>query len=358
MNLGNKIRELRRASNLTQEQLAASLNISPQAISKWEMGASYPDMTMIPTLAAFFKVSLDELFDFDVKNVDKEIEDIRLKSNSFFWNNFEKAEQILLDGLKLYPASVQLKTELFELYAYNTDRGDEIVNKAFELGSHIISVSQDIFCTCRTKSNMIHIYSILEVVKGEDHYEDIKKIIDTLPYMYPYMIQDKMRLSASYIKGEEGMKEAKALKDIEWQEFFIACDMVGHRYFDDEDYENAMVSFQESVDVIERFMYADKQGYDAYPIGGTHANHAITLLDIATCKFRLGKADGIDELIEKAKHIYFDTYDHIELYDYNKTMGEMLKYFTKEYNKKKLSEYKSLDLSEIEKRIAEKNTDK
>ncbi|MBE6653125.1 MAG: helix-turn-helix transcriptional regulator, partial [Ruminococcaceae bacterium] len=50
MNLGNKIRELRRANNLTQEQLAASLNISAQAVSKWEMGASYPDMTMIPTL--------------------------------------------------------------------------------------------------------------------------------------------------------------------------------------------------------------------------------------------------------------------------------------------------------------------
>ena len=66
MNLGNKIRELRRAANLTQEQLATSLNISAQAVSKWEMNASYPDMTMIPVLASFFKVSLDELFDFDV----------------------------------------------------------------------------------------------------------------------------------------------------------------------------------------------------------------------------------------------------------------------------------------------------
>ena len=41
MNLGNKIRELRRAKNLTQEQLAESLNISPQAVSKWEMGVSH-----------------------------------------------------------------------------------------------------------------------------------------------------------------------------------------------------------------------------------------------------------------------------------------------------------------------------
>ena len=355
MNLGNKIRELRRARNLTQEQLAATLNISAQAVSKWEMGASYPDMTMIPTLAALFKVSLDELFDFDVKNVDKEIEDIRLEYNKYFWSNFEKAEQILLDGLKLYPASIQLKTELFELYAYNIDRGDEIITKAFELGSHIISISQDIFCTCRTKANMIHIYTCLEILKGQDHYEDIKKIIETLPYIYPYMVQDKMRLSASHIKGEEGMTEAKALKDIEWQEFFIACAQVGRRYFDMGDYENAMIHFQESVDVIERFMYSDKQGFDAYPIGGTHANHAIRLLDIATCMFRLGKTEGIDALIEKSKHIYFDTYNHIELRDYNKTMRKMVDYFTKEYNQKKLNEYKPLDLSEIEQRIKDKN---
>lgn len=355
MNLGNKIRELRRAGSLTQEQLAAALNISPQAVSKWEMGASYPDMTMIPIIASFFKVSLDELFDFDVKNVEKEIEEIRLEYGKYFWENFVKAEQILLDGLKLYPASIRLKTELVELYAYNADRGDEIIHKAFELAGQIVQVSQDVFCTCRTKSNMIHIYRYLENERGQDHYEEIKQIIETLPYMYPYMLQDRMRLSASFIKGEEGMREAKELQDIEWQELFIACAGVGHRYFEMEDYENAMASYQESVDVIERFMYPDKQGYDAYPIGGTHANHAITLLRIAACMHRLGKTDGMDARIEKAKHIYFDAYNHMELRDYNKTMREMLDYFTKQYNKLKLDDYKPLDLSEIEKRIAEKN---
>jgi transcriptional regulator with XRE-family HTH domain len=351
MNLGNKIRELRRAGSLTQEQLAAALNISPQAVSKWEMGASYPDMTMIPIIASFFKVTLDELFDFDVKNVEKEIEEIRLEYGKYFWENFVKAEQILLDGLKLYPASIRLKTELVELYAYNADRGDEIINKAFELAGQIVQVSQDVFCTCRTKSNMIHIYRYLENERGQDHYEDIKKIIETLPYMYPYMLQDRMRLSASFIKGEEGMREAKELQDIEWQELFIACAGVGHRYFEMEDYENAMASYQESVDVIERFMYPDKQGYDAYPIGGTHANHAMTILDIATCMFRLGRIEGIDELIERSKHIYFDTYNHIELRDYGKTMTEMLKYYKEQYDKKKLNEYKPLDLSAFEKRI-------
>jgi len=267
MNLGNKIRELRRERNLTQEQLAASLNISPQAVSKWEMGASFPDMTMIPVLAGLFKVSLDELFDFNVNDIDKEIEQIRLEYNRYFGSSFEKAEQILLDGLKLYPASLQLKTELFELYTYNVERGDEIITKAFELCSQIIHVSQDIFCTCRTKANLIHIYKYLEQHKNQDHSEEIKKLIESLPYMYPYMLQDRMRLAAAYIKGEEGMQEAKKLKDIEWQELFIACSIEGQRYFELGDYENALNAFQQSVDVIERFMYPDQVGYEAYPMG-------------------------------------------------------------------------------------------
>ena len=66
---------------------------------------------------------------------------------------------------------------------------------------------------------------------------------------------------------------------------------------------------------------------------------------------RLGKTDGMDALIEKAKHIYFDAYETIELRDYKKEMSKMLAYFTKEYNKKGLSEYKPLDLGEIENRI-------
>ena len=55
------------------------------------MEASYPDMTMIPVLAGFFKVSLDELFDFDLSTVDKEIEETRLEYNKYLWSDFNKA---------------------------------------------------------------------------------------------------------------------------------------------------------------------------------------------------------------------------------------------------------------------------
>ena len=61
MEIGKKIRELRIARNLTQEALAAELSVTPQAISKWECGTTTPDIQLLPDIAIFFGVTLDEL---------------------------------------------------------------------------------------------------------------------------------------------------------------------------------------------------------------------------------------------------------------------------------------------------------
>lgn len=61
LNFGNQIRLNRRRMNLTQEQLAEKFGISPQAISRWETGATYPDIEMLPMIASFFETSVDSL---------------------------------------------------------------------------------------------------------------------------------------------------------------------------------------------------------------------------------------------------------------------------------------------------------
>lgn len=62
MNLSESIRHFRTMRNLTQEQLAKAIAISPQAISKWERGESMPDASLIPVLADVLDVSLDRLY--------------------------------------------------------------------------------------------------------------------------------------------------------------------------------------------------------------------------------------------------------------------------------------------------------
>lgn len=60
--IGENIRRLRRRRDLTQEEMASHLGISFQSVSKWERGDGYPDITMLPALANYFGISLDELF--------------------------------------------------------------------------------------------------------------------------------------------------------------------------------------------------------------------------------------------------------------------------------------------------------
>lgn len=63
--IGTKLWKLRRERHLTQEELAAHLGISFQAISKWERGDGYPDITILPALARYFGVTVDELLGTD-----------------------------------------------------------------------------------------------------------------------------------------------------------------------------------------------------------------------------------------------------------------------------------------------------
>ena len=62
--IGQKIRELRLRDNRTQAETAEALGVSPQAVSRWEMGTTYPDLELLPAIAGYFGTSIDGLFGF------------------------------------------------------------------------------------------------------------------------------------------------------------------------------------------------------------------------------------------------------------------------------------------------------
>ena len=62
MEMGREIRRLRAARGLTQEALASALNVTAQTVSKWECGTSVPDVQMLPEIAVFFGITIDQLF--------------------------------------------------------------------------------------------------------------------------------------------------------------------------------------------------------------------------------------------------------------------------------------------------------
>ena len=62
--IGEKIKQLRARDGRKQEDLASALGISPQAVSRWESSGGYPDMDLIPAIANYFRVSIDDLFGY------------------------------------------------------------------------------------------------------------------------------------------------------------------------------------------------------------------------------------------------------------------------------------------------------
>ncbi len=61
MTLGEKLNEKRKAKGLTQESVAETLGVTPQAVSKWENNISCPDITLLPQIALLYETTVDEL---------------------------------------------------------------------------------------------------------------------------------------------------------------------------------------------------------------------------------------------------------------------------------------------------------
>lgn len=112
---GETIRALRLEKKLTQEQLALALNISPQAVSKWERNQALPDLTLVPPLARALNVTADALFGLDGSA--QEIESIRSRAMALVEHDPAEGRRLLHEGLQKYPAAPALLRAL--LYASN-----------------------------------------------------------------------------------------------------------------------------------------------------------------------------------------------------------------------------------------------
>ena len=121
MNIGNRIKELRKQRGITQEQLADRIGVSFQAVSKWENNISLPDITLVPSLASYFGVSMDELFDYNLEEIKKEALAIERKSVKYREENQEEGQKILAEGLKKFPNNDILLCNLLYLINYQEE---------------------------------------------------------------------------------------------------------------------------------------------------------------------------------------------------------------------------------------------
>ena len=111
--IGKTLKKLRRSRDLTQEEVAAHLGISYQAISKWERNDGYPDITMLPALANYFQVSVDELIGMEEITSAQKLDEINQKwqDNRILGKHKENVE-LMRNALKIYPNNALLLIQL------------------------------------------------------------------------------------------------------------------------------------------------------------------------------------------------------------------------------------------------------
>ncbi len=142
MDFSEKLLTLRKANDLTQEQLAEKLDVSRQSISKWESGQATPELEKIVALSAVFHVSTDYLLK------SSEIDDLSVKTEML-----EKQQQMMLSreqkqhqilGCVLYSAAVYLVffavcfIERFFFFEFDVLGGQEVILAEFLIATAVV----------------------------------------------------------------------------------------------------------------------------------------------------------------------------------------------------------------------------
>lgn len=193
--IGNKIKQLRKARNLSQEALAQILGVSFQAVSKWETHATTPDISLIPAIASYFKISIDELFDYNTWENERIIDGIMRRGYALRYDDPAAAEVLIQEGLKQFPANENLLTLL--VYILWALPGRE----------------EDLIATCKTliecatnqgvKCDVLRFLAMAYRRTGQNHL--IPEVLEQIPEFY----FTKLECVAKLTEGETSLRAAR-----------------------------------------------------------------------------------------------------------------------------------------------------
>ncbi|MBQ6552836.1 MAG: helix-turn-helix transcriptional regulator [Clostridia bacterium] len=113
LKIGEKIKLLRQRDGRKQEDLANVLGVSPQAVSRWESNGGYPDLELIPAIANYFNISIDELFGCNKERQEK-LDAILEKADKAINTISDMTETVIMlrSALKEFPSEPLIALKL------------------------------------------------------------------------------------------------------------------------------------------------------------------------------------------------------------------------------------------------------
>lgn len=185
MTIGEKIRHFRIQNQMTQEKLASELNISYQAVSKWERNESLPDVTLVARLAEILNVSCDALLMENSCLAESEIDEIIHEASSLdigVHESYSQRIELLEKGYEKYPRSIRLMLELADSYskgsAYPEYRDKNYQQKTIDIEEYVAVHTTDPKQKYQTAVMLCCMYRTLE------KYDRIRELAGKMPELY------------------------------------------------------------------------------------------------------------------------------------------------------------------------------
>ncbi len=176
MTIGANIKRLRTARNITQEQLSVAMNVTCAAVSKWERGETYPDITLLQPLAYFFEVTLDELMGYDQKKVQADIDET-IALYRKHWKD-SKGREIIVRAYHDYPNDYWI----MHYYMWNIG-GDMADNDPAVLVGHkkeFLSICEKILDGCTEDALRLNAWNMrAKILHAEGQTDEALRIYQT-----------------------------------------------------------------------------------------------------------------------------------------------------------------------------------
>ena len=233
--IGDVIYRLRKERGITQDQLSNFIGVSTAAVSKWESGISYPDITLLPILATFFNITIDKLLNFKIELSDDEVMNIFSECEKLFSSgDLDEAIEKSKNYIAKYPYSYYLKLRigfLFTMYSWKSP--DK------EMGKSMMGYSIKLFEEVSENSNRVELVeqalfqlgALYPAIGEED------KAIEAIKKIHKSQLDPNVLLAGIYIDKNELKKARELLQSSLYKsinDINFACLGLANSYMKDE----------------------------------------------------------------------------------------------------------------------------